>query len=154
MVMGLMASSTIVLYLLMICPVIAENVVQKLQVKAQQNVNSTSIAHYESKRKVAAQVVALGVICDNMCKAVHAYPTCACPAPFPADINADAAAAGVPPCLYEHCTTKLDVICPNQPFITCVMSSFKPSLALLQTLPELPELKKRLAAVQACRPRF
>merc|ERR1719159_483748 len=83
-----------------------------------------------------------------MCKAVNAYPNCACPAPTEAELNAAAAAAGIPPCIFKHCPKDGDGICPNVQFMTCVESSYKPSLAQLKALPAVPELQKRLSAVQ------
>merc|ERR1719395_505628 len=103
----------------------------------------------EATRKVQAQVLALGVVCDDMCKAVNAYPNCACPAPTEAELNAAAAAAGIPPCIFKHCPKDGKGICPNVQFMTCVESSYKPSLAQLKALPPLPELQKNLAAIQA-----
>merc|ERR1719333_2043041 len=102
----------------------------------------------EQKRKVEAQVLALGVVCDEMCKKVHAYPNCACPAKTEAELNAAAAAAGIPPCIFKHCPKGGEGICPNVQFMTCVESSYKPSLAQLKALPPVPEIKKQLAAVQ------
>merc|ERR1719439_30127 len=103
----------------------------------------------EERRKVAAQVIGLGVFCDRMCKAVNAYPNCACPAPTEAELNAAAAAAGIPPCIFKHCPKGTEGICPNVQFMTCVESSYKPSLAQLKALPAAPVLQKNLAAVQA-----
>merc|ERR1719387_2006240 len=118
-------------------------------VQAAVQMNSNSSAQYEAKRKVAAQVLAQGVFCDRMCKAVNAYPNCACPAPTEAELNAAAAAAGIPPCIFKHCPKDGAGICPNVQFMTCVESSYKPSLMQLKALPAVPEIKKRLAAVQA-----
>jgi hypothetical protein len=116
----------------------------------------TAIAAYnpsndelEARRKTAAHVIGLGVFCDRMCKAVNAYPNCACPAPSEAELNAAAAAAGIPPCIFKHCPKGGEGVCPNVQFMTCVESSYKPSLAQLYRLPALPSLKKQLAAVQA-----
>merc|ERR1719158_2814183 len=103
----------------------------------------------EQKRRVEAQVLALGVVCDAMCKKVHAYPNCACPAPTEAELNAAAAAAGIPPCIYKHCPKDGKGICPNVQFMTCVESSYKPSLAQIKVLPPVPTLKKQFAALQA-----
>merc|ERR1719162_2333004 len=103
----------------------------------------------EEKRKVMAQVLVQGVFCDRMCKAVNAYPNCACPAPTEAELNAAAAAAGIPPCIFKHCPKDGKGVCPNVQFMTCVESSYKPSLAQLKQLPAVPALKKKLAAVQA-----
>merc|ERR1719389_1121255 len=109
---------------------------------------SRVVEDLEEKRKVATQVVALGVFCDRMCKAVNAYPNCACPAPTEAELNAAAAAAGIPPCIFKHCPEDGAGICPNVQFMTCVESSYKPSLAQFKSLPALPELQKRLSALQ------
>merc|ERR1719355_95917 len=103
----------------------------------------------ESRRKVQARVVGLGVFCDRMCKAVNAYPNCACPPPSAAELNAAAAAAGIPPCIFKHCPKGSEGVCPNLQFMTCVEATYKPSFVQLQKLPAVPELKKRLAAVQA-----
>merc|ERR1719395_339604 len=103
----------------------------------------------EATRKVQARVLALGVFCDRMCKAVNAYPNCACPAPTEAELNAAAAAAGIPPCIFKHCPKDGTGICPNVQFMTCVESSYKPSLAQLKQLPPVPALKKQFAALQA-----
>merc|ERR1719159_223116 len=83
-----------------------------------------------------------------MCKAVNAYPNCACPAPTEAELNAAAAAAGIPPCIFKHCPKDGNKICPNVQFMTCVESSYKPSLMQLKALPAVPELQKRLAVLQ------
>merc|ERR1719389_1538850 len=101
----------------------------------------------EARVKVQAQVLGLGVFCDRMCKAVNAFPNCACPPPSEAELNAAAAAAGIPPCIYKHCPKDGEGVCPNLNFMTCV-ESYKPSLAQLKALPGLPVLEKRLAAVQ------
>jgi len=111
-------------------------------------VNNNAKMQYEAKRKVAAQVLAQGVFCDRMCKAVNAYPNCACPAPTEAELNAAAAAAGIPPCIFKHCPKDGAGICPNVQFMTCVESSYKPSFAQLDQLPSTPVLQKRLAAIQ------
>merc|ERR1719310_967545 len=103
----------------------------------------------EQKRRIEAQVLAHGVVCDDMCKKVHAYPNCACPKKTEAELNAAAAAAGIPPCIFKYCPKDGKGICPNVQFMTCVESSYKPSLAQLNQLPALPTLKKQLAAVQA-----
>merc|ERR1719420_2400678 len=103
----------------------------------------------DTKQKLQAQVLGLGVFCDRMCKAVNAYPNCACPAPTEAELNAAAAAAGIPPCIFKHCPKDGSGICPNVQFMTCVESSYKPSLAQLKQLPPVPTLKKQFAALQA-----
>merc|ERR1719310_1015589 len=103
----------------------------------------------EQKRRVEAQVLAHGVVCDDMCKKDHAFPNCACPKKTEAELNAAAAAAGIPPCIFKHCPKDGKGVCPNVQFMTCVESSYKPSLAQLNQLPALPTLKKQLAAVQA-----
>jgi len=110
--------------------------------------SNTDTSELETKRKVQAHVIAMGVFCDRMCKAVNAYPNCACPAPTEAELNAAAAAAGIPPCIFKHCPKDGSGICPNVQFMTCVESSYKPSLAQIQALPTVPQLQKRLAAVQ------
>merc|ERR1719316_2655629 len=102
----------------------------------------------EERRKVQAHVIGLGVFCDRMCKAVNAYPNCACPAPTEAELNAAAAAAGIPPCIFKHCPKDGEGICPNVQFMTCVESSYKPSFAQLDQFPSVPDLQKRLAAIQ------
>jgi hypothetical protein len=102
----------------------------------------------ETRRKVQAQVLGMGVFCDRMCKAVNAYPNCACPAPTEAELNAAAAAAGIPPCIYKHCPKDGAGICPNVQFMTCVESSYKPSLAQVRALPTVPELQQKLVALQ------
>merc|ERR1719310_934683 len=112
-------------------------------------VNSNAITNdLEMRRKIQAQVLAQGVFCDRMCKAVNAYPNCACPAPTEAELNVAAAAAGIPPCIFKHCPKDGAGICPNVQFMTCVESSYKPSLAQVKALPTVPQLQKRLAAVQ------
>merc|ERR1719271_1093287 len=127
----------------------AVSTIKKRLVAIQEAVTSNINAQYESKRKVAAQVLAQGVFCDRMCKAVNAYPNCACPAPTEAELNAAAAAAGIPPCIFKHCPKDGAGICPNVQFMTCVESSYKPSLVQLNLLPAVSQIKKRLAAVQA-----
>merc|ERR1719310_2503200 len=102
----------------------------------------------EQKRRVESQVLALGVVCDDMCKKVHAYPNCACPAKTEAELNAAAGAAGINPCIFKHCPKGGEGIYPNVQFMTCVESSYKPSLAQLRALPKLSELENNLAAVQ------
>merc|ERR1719159_1534707 len=102
----------------------------------------------EQKRQVQARGLALGVICDKMCKTVHAFPNCACPKKTEAELNAAAAAAGIPPCIFKHCPKDGKGICPNVQFMTCVESSYKPSLVQLNALPALPDLQKRLSALQ------
>merc|ERR1719316_255189 len=108
-----------------------------------------SSSQLETRVKVQAQVLGLGVFCDRMCKAVNAYPNCACPPPSEAELNAAAAAAGIPPCIFKHCPKDGEGVCPNLQFMTCVEATYKPSFAQLQKLPALPELNKRLAAVQS-----
>merc|ERR1719159_231393 len=103
----------------------------------------------EQKRQDQARVLALGVICDKMCKTVHAFPNCACPKKTEAELNAAAAAAGIPPCIFKHCPKDGKGVCPNVQFMTCVESSYKPSLAQLKQLPPVPTLKKQFAALQA-----
>merc|ERR1719272_646332 len=123
----------------------------RLQVSVLAFLALSAAGHQEDlvdKRKVGAQIVALGVFCDRMCKAVNAYPNCACPAPTEAELNAAAAAAGIPPCIFKHCPKDGEGVCPNVQFMTCVESSYKPSLAQLTQLPSVPALQKRLAAVQ------
>jgi len=127
-------------------PAVSE--LQNRLVAIQEAVNTNINAQYESKRKVAAQVLAQGVFCDRMCKAVNAYPNCACPAPTEAELNAAAAAAGIPPCIFKHCPKDGAGICPNVQFMTCVESSYKPSLVQLDQLPAVPELQNRLVAIQ------
>merc|ERR1719265_989964 len=110
--------------------------------------NNPAMIELETRRKIQSHVLGLGVFCDRMCKAVNAFPNCACPAPTEAELNAAAAAAGIPPCIFKHCPKDGTGICPNVQFMTCVESSYKPSLAQLDQFPAVPELHKRLAAIQ------
>merc|ERR1719395_486279 len=103
----------------------------------------------EATRKVQAQVLAQGVFCDRMCKAVNAYPNCACPAPTEAELNAAAAAAGIPPCIFKHCPKDGTGICPNVQFMTCVESSYKPSLVQLTQLGSIAQLNQKIADLEA-----
>jgi len=123
-------------------------VIKKQLAAVETAVTTNMNAQYEAKRKVVTQVVAQGVFCDRMCKAVNAYPNCACPAPTEAELNAAAAAAGIPPCIFKHCPKDGTGICPNVQFMTCVESSYKPSFAQLDQFPSVPDLQKRLAAIQ------
>merc|ERR1719310_1339568 len=102
----------------------------------------------EQKRRVEAQVLAHGVVCDDMCKKVHAFPNCACPKKTEAELNAAAAAAGIPPCIFKHCPKGGEGVCPNVQFMTCVESSYKPSLAQMRQLPPVSTLKEQFAALQ------
>merc|ERR1719271_367650 len=126
----------------------AVSTIKKQLAAVQQAVTVNSNAQMEAKRKVAAQVLAQGVFCDRMCKAVNAYPNCACPAPTEAELNAAAAAAGIPPCIFKHCPKDGAGICPNVQFMTCVESSYKPSLVQLNLLPAVSQLQKRVSALQ------
>merc|ERR1719324_1200195 len=118
-------------------------------VQAAVEVYSTGKQELEQRQKLQAHVLGLGVFCDRMCKAVNAYPNCACPPPSEAELNAAAAAAGIPPCIFKHCPKGSEGVCPNLQFMTCVEATYKPSFAQLEKLPALPVLQKRLAVVQS-----
>merc|ERR550514_1029261 len=87
-------------------------------------------------------VIAFGVICEDMCKKVGAYPNCQC-AGFggtPADDN-DARS-----CAAKYCHPPVEP-CPNDAFFNCVKEGTK--LLEVSTLPETSVLIQELAVAQA-----
>merc|ERR1719213_1523853 len=106
-----------------------------------------AVAHDQDDQDVATrmhlkqQAISLGVICEDMCKKVNAYPNCQCPGfgGMPAD-EGDTRS-----CAVKYCHPPADP-CPNDGFFNCVKSTTE----LLQTknLPSVPALMQQLITVQ------
>jgi len=103
---------------------------------------ATSAASLDERKALRQQVIAFGVVCEDMCKKVMAYPNCACPGfgGTPAD-EGDARS-----CAVKYCHPPVEP-CPNDAFFNCVGESTK--LLQVQSLPEMPVLLQQLSAVEA-----
>merc|ERR1719231_2151710 len=94
----------------------------------------------QNRKKLKEQVIALGVVCEDMCKSVLSYPNCQCPGfgGTPADDDDTRS------CAAKYCHPPVEP-CPNDPFFNCVGESTK--LLQVASLPQMPALVQELSKV-------
>merc|ERR1719231_1000691 len=95
----------------------------------------------EVRQALQHQVIAFGVVCEDMCKKVQEYPNCACPGfgGTPADDDDTRS------CAAKYCHPPVEP-CPNDPFFNCVGESTK--LLQVATLPSMAQQLEHLGKVQ------
>jgi len=132
-----------------------ESLMQSSQ-KAVGQVKSGSCNSYDmgSRALVQEKVRALGVVCEDMCKKIGAYPNCQCPgfdgspASGPeAGVPGSAAAASsgdTRACMTKYCQDPSEP-CPNDRFTTCVKENTKVSVLQWDAL--MSNLDKGLASL-------
>merc|ERR1719324_456845 len=104
-------------------------------------VTAAGATDLDARKALKQQVIALGVVCEDMCKAVLSYPNCQCPGfgGTPADDDDTRS------CAAKYCHPPVEP-CPNDPFFNCVGESTK--LLQVATLPSMTEQLQHLGKVQ------
>merc|ERR1719217_68062 len=100
-----------------------------------------AVANEKDLLALKHQVIAFGVVCEDMCKKVQEYPNCACPrfGGTPADDDDTRS------CAAKYCHPPVEP-CPNDPFFNCVGESTK--LLQVSNLPTMGALIQELEGVQ------
>eukprot|EP00746_Dinoflagellata_sp_MGD_P016348 gnl/MRDRNA2_/MRDRNA2_136872_c0_seq1.p1 gnl/MRDRNA2_/MRDRNA2_136872_c0~~gnl/MRDRNA2_/MRDRNA2_136872_c0_seq1.p1 ORF type:complete len:144 (+),score=39.04 gnl/MRDRNA2_/MRDRNA2_136872_c0_seq1:74-505(+) len=95
----------------------------------------------DTRQQLKQQVISLGVVCEDMCKKVNAYPDCQCPGFGGMPASDDDTRS----CMEKYCHPPVEP-CPNDGFFTCV----KESTSLLQasSLESVPVLLQQLTKAQ------
>eukprot|EP00746_Dinoflagellata_sp_MGD_P006069 gnl/MRDRNA2_/MRDRNA2_111808_c0_seq1.p1 gnl/MRDRNA2_/MRDRNA2_111808_c0~~gnl/MRDRNA2_/MRDRNA2_111808_c0_seq1.p1 ORF type:complete len:143 (+),score=36.32 gnl/MRDRNA2_/MRDRNA2_111808_c0_seq1:78-506(+) len=95
----------------------------------------------ETRQQLKQQVISLGVVCEDMCKKVGAYPECQCPGFGGMPASDDDTRS----CMEKYCHPPVEP-CPNDGFFTCV----KESTSFLQSskLESVPVLLQQLTTAQ------